>query len=762
MRLLVMLAAIALDGERAAVDFARDVLPLLQDSCIDCHGGREPAASLALDGVMDEAGARASAGIWRRVQDKLRRGEMPPPEAPAADERLLAAARGWLDVRLGSGPGSWPLDAGRTPIRRLNRAEYGNSVRDLFDVALRPEAKLPPDEVGYGFDNIADVLALPPLLLEKYVALAEEIAAAALPGPELRTATTRRFEAETLPTTLERYGNGDRFANLYSAGSVNLDLVLPRAGEYIVRASLAADQAGPERAAFSFRAGRRELARGEVACDETTTEPHEWRGPLAAGAAHLSVAFLNDYYQADAADPRQRDRNLLVDWIEVEGPLDPFPPTASERRLFPCGGDHAHTRACAPPLLRRLASRAWRRPVSEPDVASLLALVDAALAAGDSLTDALRQALAAVLVSPRFLFRTELDAAPDDPTAHRPLEGFELAARLSYLVWSSVPDERLQGLAEQGLLGNPAIVADEVSRLLRDPRAIALVENFAAQWLQLRMLQTAAPDPSEFPDFDEALREAMRLESELFVEAIVREGRPLAELLDADFTFLNERLAKHYGIGGVTGERMRRVRVVDPARRGLLGHASLLTLTSNPTRTSPVKRGKFVLERLLGAPPPPPPPGVGVLDDSLQALQASTLRERLAAHRADPGCAGCHQKMDALGFALERFGPTGAWRDQDGPHPIDDRATLPDGRELAGPADLRRVLLEDDSLTRSLAEKLLIYALGRGLRDDDLRAVHALVDRYRGASPSFERLLQDLVALAAFTTRRGESPESAR
>ncbi|MBM4014781.1 MAG: DUF1592 domain-containing protein, partial [Planctomycetes bacterium] len=716
------------------IDFARDVLPLLRDSCIDCHGGKEPAAGLALDGVIDEAGARASVGIWRRVREQLRRGAMPPPEAPAADAAQLAAARAWLDTRLGAGPGSWPLDAGSTPIRRLNRAEYGNTVRDLFDLPLQPETKLPADEVGYGFDNIAELLTVPPLLLEKYAALAEEIAAAALPGPQLRTAVVRRFEAETLPTTLRDSFQSRHFANLYSAGKVNLDVELPRAGEYVVRACLSADQAGPELARFAFSAGSRELLRGEVACDASGDERHEWRGALEGGPQRLAVAFLNDYYVADAPDPRQRDRNLRIDWIEVEGPLDPFPPTPAERRLFPCGGDHPHGRECAPALLRRLAARAWRRPPNALEVGQLLALVDDALAAGDPLIDSLRHAVAAVLVSPRFLFRTELDAAPDDPAARRPLDDFELAARLSYLCWSSLPDDRLQALAEQGLLRDPAILADETRRMLRDVRSAALVGNCLAQWLQLRMLATAAPDPVEFPAFDDPLRESMRLETELFLEAIVREGRPLSELLDADFTFVDERLARHYGIAGVTGAAMRRVRVVEPARRGLLGHASLLTLTSNPARTSPVKRGKFVLERLLGAPPPPPPPGVGVLDDSREASAAATLRERLAAHRADPGCAGCHQKMDAIGFALERFGPTGAWRDRDGPHPVDDRATLPDGRELRGPADLREVLLEDDALTRTLAEKLLTYALGRGLADDDLRAAHLLVDRYRGRS----------------------------
>ncbi len=762
--LLPSLLATALAQEP---DFARDVLPLLRDSCLDCHAGAEPAASLALDGITDEAQARASSGTWRRVRDKLECGEMPPPDAPAADARLVERAQRWLAVRLGTGPGSWPLDPGRVTLRRLSRFEYAFSVRDLLDLPLPLAEKLPPDEVGYGFDTIGDVLSLSPLLLEKYAALAEEIAAAALPGAELRASAMRRFEGEALPTTLhENYG--DDFGVLFAQGSILAEFEVPRAGEYLVRARMSGDQAGPDpcrfvltmKAVASERGGTPELLRGEVACERPTAETHEWRGRIEAGRQRLDLAFVNDYYQADATDPGQRDRNLLVDWIEVEGPLDPMPPTASERRFYACGADHAHTRACLPATLKRIATRAWRRPVSELELARLLAPVDAALAAGDTLVEATRLGLSLILVSPNFLYRSEIDALPDDPSAQRPLSAHELASRLSYFLWSSLPDERLTTLAEQGLLRERDVLADEARRMLRDPRAHSLISQFAAQWLQLRSLAAVAPDPQAFPDFDEALRDAMRLETELFVEAVFREGRPLRELVDADFTFVNERLALHYGIAGIVGSAMQRVRVTDRSRGGLLGHASLLTLTSNPTRTSPVKRGKFVLERLLGTPPPPPPPGVGALDDTAQAAATATLRERLAQHRSKADCAGCHVKMDALGFTLEHFGPTGGWRDRDGPHVIDDGGTLPDGAVLHGASDLKRVVLEGDSFTRCFAEQLLTFALGRGLLDDDRRAVHALVTGYRGKSPSLEKLVVDLLALDAFLRRRGEAPRA--
>jgi hypothetical protein len=750
------------------VDFARDVVPLLKDSCCDCHAGAQPEAGLSFEPFATEADARARAGVWRKVRDKLHAGEMPPPSAPRPEEKLLAAAQRWLDVRLRAGPGAWPIDPGRVTIRRLNRVEFENSVRDLFDTPLDVAAQLPPDEVGYGFDNMGDVLSVSPLLLEKYLAAAERIAAAVVPGEELRRAAVRHFEAEAIEATLRncRFGT---IVNLYSDGEVFTALDLPRDGDYVLRVRACGQQAGPEPCRMALRAGGRDLVHVDVPQPED--EPATFEAPvhLAGGRQKIAAAFLNDYYHPEDPDPKQRDRNLIVDWLELEGPVDALPPTPSERRLYVCATkaangaasdvhEHAHGRACAPAIVAEFASSAWRRPARDDEVARLLALVDAALADGESFAHALRPAVAAILVSPNFLFRSEIDAAPDDERAVHPLDDFELAARLSYFLWSSLPDAPLRARAARHELRDPEVLAGEARRLLRDVRADALVVNFADQWLQLRSLARAAPDSALFPDFDEALRDAMRLETELFVDAVFREGRPLRELVDADFTFLNERLARHYGIDGVKGERMRRVRLADATRGGVLTQASLLTLTSNPTRTSPVKRGKFLLERILGAPTPPPPPGVGALDESMQAASAQSMKERLAAHRANPSCAVCHEKMDALGFALEHFGPTGAWREQDGAHLIDDASPLPDGRTLAGPAGLKHLVLEGDRFTRCLAEKLFTYAVGRGPTDDDLRAIALLVESFGAQSPSFEELVVGLVRLDAFRRRHGEAP----
>jgi len=762
---LVVSATASAQGRGGApdVDFARDVLPLLRESCVDCHGGKEPQSGLSFELFSSESDAAARVDVWRKVRDKLDHGEMPPADAPsAADPHQIERALAWLSVRLGSGPGSWPIDPGRVTIRRLNRVEYANTIRDLLEIDLDVASRLPPDDVGYGFDNMGDVLALPPLLLEKYAAVAEEVAAAALPGDEMRASRVRRFEAEEIHNSLA-HALQQTAVDLYSTGEIYTDVELPRAGDYLLRVRATGDQAGSEPCKMGLRAGRNKLVQIDVAVERPQVENFEWRGHVEGGRQRIAVAFLNDFYNPSDPDPGQRDRNLIVDWLEVEGPLDLLPATRSERRLFVCGHDPArgqvHSRDCGPAILKQLASRAWRRPASELEVARLMPFVDSTLADGEGFVPALRLAVAAILVSPSFLFRSEIDPSPDDPTLAHDLSDFEVASRLSYFLWSSLPDDRLYGLAEQGLLREKPLLADESRRMVKDPRAGALVTNFAAQWLELRSLEKSSPDPKLFPEFDDALREAMRLETEMFVEAIVREGRPIRELLDADFTFVNERLARHYGIPGVKGERMRRVRLDETRLRGgVLAQASLLTLTSNPTRTSPVKRGKFLLERILGAPPPPPPPGVGVLDESAQAVQAASLKVRLEQHRSKPECAACHSRMDALGFALERFGPTGALRSSDGTHPIDDRATLPDGRELRGVRDLKAVLLEDDSFTRCVAEKLLTYAIGRGPTDDDRRAIAELVKGWRGRSPSFEELICDLVELDAFRRRRGEAP----
>jgi len=406
--------------------------------------------------------------------------------------------------------------------------------------------------------------------------------------------------------------------------------------------------------------------------------------------------------------------------------------------------------------LNVLTSRAFRRPSTAAEVDRLLKLVELSLAEGDNFNTALGVALQAVLVSPHFLFRVELDATPNQADSVRTLSDFEFATRLSYFLWSSMPDDELMGLARSGKLRKGDELEKQVVRMLADPKAQALVENFAGQWLQLRNLRTIAPDKGQYPAFDDALRAAMQTESEMFFAAVMRENRSVLEFLDSDYTFINERLARHYGISGIQGNQFRKVTLEPGQRGGVLGHASVLTVTSNPTRTSPVKRGKWVLENLLGTPPPPPPAEVPPLDEKPSEIAGGTLRERMEQHRAKADCAICHNRMDPLGFGLENYDGIGGWRAKDGPFDIDASGTLPNGQSFSGPAELKRVLLaRQDDFVRCLAEKMLTYGLGRGVEYSDKCTVADVANAMREHDYKFSNMILAIVESDAFQKRRG-------
>jgi hypothetical protein len=560
-----------------------------------------------LDKYRTAAAVSEDQATWRKVLRMLRARKMPPAHSRRPKDAEYDSVNAWLEAALGQADRASPPDPGRVTIRRLNRAEYANTIRDLLGVEFNAAADFPSDDVGYGFDNIGDVLTLPPLLMEKYLAAAEQIAAKAV--------------VEDSP--------GDK--------------------------------------------------------------------------------------------PEQ--------------------------------------------ILRRLATRAYRRPISDQELNRLLKLVATARAQGDRFEAGMRLALQAMLVSPHFLFRVELDPEPNGAMPIRALNEYELASRLSYFLWSSMPDDELFNLAARGKLREN--LDGQVRRMLSDPKSKALVENFAGQWLQLRNLDLATPDKSQFPAFDDDLRRAMRTESEMFFNAIVREDRSVLELLDADFTFVNARLARHYGLEGVEGDRFRRVSLpagggqeAVQARGGVLTQAAMLTVTSNPTRTSPVKRGKWVLENILGTPPPDPPPNVPMLRDDAKAVAAGTLRQRMEQHRKDPNCAVCHKEMDALGFALENFDAVGAWRTKDGNFPIDAAAQLPDGRSFHGPRDLKAVLRGNkEQFTRCLTEKLLTYAMGRGVEPCDRPAVGGIVNAAKAGNYKFSTFVLGIIHSEPFQKRGCKNKE---
>ncbi len=739
----------------AAEPLRETVLPFLARHCFVCHGGDAPEAELDLAGLaaQEPHALVERTELWRRVRERLQKDEMPPAGEPRPAEEARRAVLAGLDALL---PGNAvEPEPGRVTLRRLSRTEYENTVRDLLGVDFDAGETFPADEVGYGFDNVGDALSLSTLLFEKYLDAAERIAELALVDPLRSPPPERRLEGGDLENGEGNSRDAARHV-LYSNGAVRAVHAFPRDGEYRLEIGAWAEQAGGESARLALTLDGEELGRFDVTAAGGATAPHGLVARVPRGEHALGAAFLNDYFQPDDPDPANRDRNLIVEWIRVQGPLDPPVLAPFQRELL------ERLQAGTPQtVVRRLAERAYRRPVTDEELEPLLALS----LTGESIEESLRNVLVALLVSPRFLYRVELDPAPVEGAAGaRDLDDFELATRLSYFLWSSLPDERLFELARRGELARDETLRRETERLLRDPRASALAESFAVQWLQLAGLERARPDAERFPAFDDELRASMRAESELFFEAVLREGRPVRELLEADFTFVDERLARHYGIPGVRGTKPQRVStaLAPGLRGGLLTQAGVLTVTSNPTRTSPVLRGKWILETLLGTPPPPPPPGVPDLAEGAEAERDASLRERLERHRADPACAACHAGMDPLGFALENYDAVGAWRERDGEHAIQASGLLPErsafggGQAFDGPRELRALLARDAAFLRALVEKLAAYAVGRGLEPGDAAAIDGLLATLAGPETTLPDIIHGLVRLDLFRRRSAE------
>ena len=630
-----------------------------------------------------------------------------------------------------------PPDPGRVTARRLNRAEYNNTIRDLLAVDFQPAADFPADDSGYGFDNIGDVLSLSPVLMEKYLAAAEKIAKAAiLPAP--------------LPKpTIARHGRGEDRGATKAPGLI-VSHRFRVEGDYIFVFTVTG-RVDPARLALSLDGHAYPLADVEGGAENRRTA--EVRAHIGIGEHLLSAELIPD--GPPAADPDfESGKNTkplpdpTVNQVEVRGPYRPVapPPSESFKRVFICGGTEARqTLPCARADLANLARRAYRRPVTDAEVDGLVHFVNMAMEQGDSFEQGMRLALTAILVSPHFLFRIERDADASNPAAAHDVSQFELASRLSYFLWSSMPDEELFRLAAAQDLRKPPILQAQIRRMLADSKSRALVDNFGGQWLQLRNLDSIQPDPVRFPTFNDDLRRDMKRETELFFQSIIREDRSILDFIDADYTFLNTRLAKFYGLPEVPGNQLQRVQLpADSHRGGVITQASILTVSSYPTRTSPVLRGKWILENMLNDAPPPPPPDVPNLDEKTIGSSTS-LRQQLEAHRANPACNACHARMDPLGFGLENYDAIGHWRAQDGAFPID------------GSDGLKRLLLSDkQAFVKCLAEKLLTYALGRGLEDYDQPAVQSIVTRTTASGYNFSALVEAIVASPPFEQRRGD------
>ncbi len=725
----------------AQVDYNRDIAPVLTKYCGACHAGEKPKAEIAIDKFTNAESIRAGKKSWEKIRQTLSDELMPPEGKPQPSPEERERIVRWLDNSILKIDCSQPRP-GRVTIRRLNRAEYNNTIRDLMGISLRPADDFPSDDVGYGFDNIGDVLSLPPVLFERYLAAADRVVKAAIVSGDPDQAPVKQGPGKTLA----------------SSGEVAHEFEFPAAADYVLRARAYGDQAGPDPARMTAKFDGKELQTFDVTAASGNYENYDITLRVEPGKHTFSASFINDYYRPNDPDPKLKgDRNLHIEWIAVKGPIGVLPADLPEshKRLITCQPTKGDAAACARTILKPFASRAFRRPATDEEVERLVRLVQLAQSQGDRFERGIQVAVQAVLVSPQFLFRVELDP-PTDAAAHR-ISDYELASRLSYFLWSSLPDEELFRHAQQGTLRTE--LETQVRRMLKDPKSNALVENFTGQWLQLRNLQTVTPDRKTFPEFD-SLRDDMRIETEMFFAVMLHEDRSLLDVLDANFSFVNARLAKHYGIPDVKGDEFRRVALPADQRSGLLGHASILTVTSNPTRTSPVKRGKWVLENLLGTPPPPPPPNVPPLKEFRKEKPTGSLRQRLEQHRADPGCAACHSRMDPLGFGLENYNAIGQWRTKDGDFDVDAAGVLPSGQSFKNPAELMQVLkTKQDEFRRCLAGKLLTYAIGRGLEEYDQCTVDVICDRVKAQQDRMTALVLEIVKSDAFQQRMAKPKE---
>ena len=755
-RLLAFVGLVPYMCLAAGTSFEKTVEPFLKSNCVLCHNAKMKVGGLALDAYADSKTALKDRDIWEKVVQKLRTGQMPPKGRPVPPPEEVAEVTAWFDAQFARLDREMKPDPGRVTARRLNRVEYNNTIRDLVGVDFKPADDFPADDSGYGFDNIGDVLSLSPVLMEKYLAAAEKIARKAIVADPPPKPTRERIEH--LPAPPE-----EQLARELSGRHP-----FPVEGDYVIR-GLVGGRHDAELITLSFDG--KEMKTFPVTTEEEEARVGELRLHVTAGEHELKASLLHDDSRPDAQpDPEEakaNDKNKkprrdpFVDRFEINGHYNPHarPLTASHKRIFICG--HApgqHKPECARMIVAELARRAYRRPATGAEVNGIASFVNMAQQNGDSFEQGIRVALEAILVSPHFLFRIENDRDPNNPAQSHRLDDYELASRLSYFLWSSMPDEQLMRLAGERKLRRPEVVSDEVRRMLLDPKSTALVDNFAGQWLELRNLDSWKPDPDRFPGFDEGLRKAMKEETRLFFEAVIHEDRSILEFIDGKFTYLNERLAKHYGIPGVTGPEFRRVDLNGEERSGILTQASILTVSSYPTRTSPVLRGKWVLENFLNDPPPPPPPGLANLNEAAIGVTAS-MRQQLEQHRTNPACATCHVRMDPLGFGLENYDAVGRWRTKDGKFPVDAAGTLPGGHSFSTPAELKAILRTDrDTFARCITEKMLTYALGRGLERYDKPAVNLICSRLAASDYRFSRLVLEIVESMPFEMRHGEAP----
>jgi hypothetical protein len=745
---------------------------LIDKYCVTCHSEKLKTGGLVLE-KLDTTKVGDRAELWEKVVLKLRGGMMPPPALPRPDKASLDGLATWAENELDRAYLSHS-NPGRVGLHRLNRAEYGNAIRDLLGLDVDPAELLPADDSNFGFDNIADALTVSPVLLERYLSAAWKITSVAIGDPKI-TPTTQTFRVRA-DASQDQHVEG---LPIGTRGGLLIKYNFPLDAEYLFKVRFWSNTVNtvrglelPSQVEITLDGARVKLVTiggpddanlGNVnptASAEQISKRVELQIPVKAGPHNVAIAFLQkttgptvDMLQPfgrEKLDPVNTAGIPEVDFMSVTGPINPTGPgdTPSRRQILTCHpAGNADAVPCARKILTTLARKAYRRPVTDAETERLMNYFQRGRNEGGSFDAGVETALAFMLVNPQFLFRTEADppnAAPG--TAYR-ISDLELASRLSFFLWSSIPDEQLLNLATQGKLKDPAVLEQQVKRMLADKRADALTGNFLGQWLYLRNLKGTSPDPQIFPDFDDNLRQAFQRETELFVGSVMHEDRSVVDLINADYTFVNERLAKHYGIPNVYGNQFRKVTIPDPARRGLMGQGSVLTVSSYPNRTSPVLRGKWVLTNILGTPPPPPPPNV----PPLKEVASGTMRQRMETHRANPACAACHKVMDPIGFSLENFDAIGQWRNADQGVAIDASGVLADGSTINGaPALLQLLAARPEQFVRTMTQMLMTYALGRGTEYYDMPIVRAIARESASQNYRFSALVLGIVKSAPF------------
>jgi hypothetical protein len=706
----------------AGTPYEVTVRPFLRENCAPCHNSKFASGNLNIEKLAagDAASSLKERSQWESMVRRMRAGEMPPKSAKRPAETQVSAVADWVEAEYARLDREAARDPGHVTAHRLNRFEYNNTVRDLLGIDFRPADDFPADPYGYGFDNIGDALSISPVLTEKYLKAAEHLAVLAIPDEKRPILpTVQRYLAERMGQQQQLH--------------ISVTAEFPVDGEYTLRSGWYQILKPGLKMDTQFLVDGKAVSNEELKFF-TEMDRSFYALHVRIGAGKHKVDALME------VDPLWTGAKPYLEYIEIKGPEKQFAP---ERKLL-TGSDPG-------PVLEKLATKAYRRPVGAAELSQLVVLMKNAQKRGDSYPQAMRLALEAILINPNFLFRIERD--PAGGTAHQ-VSDFELASRLSYFLWSSMPDDELLKVAREGTLHQPEVLQAQAARMMADEKSRGFVRNFGGQWLQTRNLDVLKPDAKKFPEFGPELREDMQTETEMFFEAVVKEDRSILDFIDGHFTYLNDRLAKHYGIDGVVGPEFRRVDLDGTQRSGVLTQASVLTVSSYPTRTSPVIRGKWILENLLNTPPPPPPPDVPALDEKTLG-QSASMRQQLEQHRANPVCAGCHARMDPLGFGLENYDAIGRWRTKDGSFAVDASGTLPNGKSFAGAAELKTILKDDPSVfVKALTEKMLTYALGRGLETYDRATVQEIAQGVGKSGYRFSALVQSVVASVPFQQRR--------